>query len=268
MSIWLIIWILLSIALIGFVFWTSLILYMQKQAWKKFADKYDLRYSVEKILDSPTVEGVISGYKVALLTSAHLTEDIKGTKNMTAFEITLKTILPTKGAIGSGDMADIIKTLGFQDEHSLKEPAWNKEWVIQADNTSIMDAYLTQDRINTLIKLLGMKNACAILLFQPETTLLRVDLSNPLTSIEDLEKLKKIMFASLKTLEISELEKTDLAKVRAKSSAKLNAIELEDDKDGEINVTGLSLEEDAAPPKLEEIASDDKKSTSQEEDKK
>ena len=124
MTIWLFLWILLSLGLLGFTVWTLMILFQQKKTWRQFAKKNKLRYRNTAFMSSPQVNGMYKGYAVGIFTSEHETERGGTSRKLTAIEIEMDSRMPIEGAIGSGGMVRVVQSLGYSDEFKPDYDLW------------------------------------------------------------------------------------------------------------------------------------------------
>lgn len=205
MSLWFIVWFILSVALLYFLGWTILVLQRQKKSWKAFAKKYKLRYTPNSFMESPAVNGVIDGYRVNILMGEHQTQDARRARKLSAIEINLETVMPADGALGSADMVPIIQEINLKAELKPEHRNWDDSYIAMTDKKAVMNQYLTQERLEVLTKLMKVKNSAVILIFRDEIMLLRLDTPDPLDKPQRLDKLVKKMIETAKVLEAPEL---------------------------------------------------------------
>lgn len=241
MSIWLALWIVISLVLIGFLCWTVFILFQQKTIWKGFASKYKLRYNGNALLQSPEMDGMIESYKVSFFTGEHVSEDMRGSRKLTAIEIRLHSVLPIDGGIASGGMVPFVKNFEFKAEVRPGHEAWNKAYIAAGTNRNVLKAYLTDERIENLIKLMRVHNVWVILMFRNENVLLRVDTPNALASRGYLEKLTSLMIKVAKSLELEDNEFKTLKAEESRAQSQDSSLAFDD---AEADAVALELEED------------------------
>ncbi|MCB1562523.1 MAG: hypothetical protein KDJ75_03025 [Alphaproteobacteria bacterium] len=243
MSIWLIVWLLLSVALIGFMIWTLRILLRQKHAWKSFAQRYKLRYTSRKFMDTPELSGVIGDFTVSIFPSEHDTPDSRSTRKLSAIEVMLTSKMPVSGVVASGGMIGIAKDLSLREEHHPAYKDWNKEWIAAADNRFVLAEYLTDERLKALTGLMNLKNAWMIFVFRSDMTLLRLDMPDPLETPAKLDEMVKKMLETARILELQTGESTRLKSAEARSSKKEIVLDIDDKATGDA-LSLLELEED------------------------
>src|SRR5262245_8805674 len=159
---WFILWLLLSGSLIFFAGWTIYILYMQKKSWRDFAKKNQLRFTSGKYFSTPEVNGTVDGYTVGVFSSEHISQDVRGSRRLTAIEVGLHSRMPFAGAVGSGGMVNLIERQPYSDEVRPDHKGWSTAYVARGASGSALEAYLTPARIEALTGLMKMKNAWVI----------------------------------------------------------------------------------------------------------
>ncbi len=255
---WWILWIFLSLFLLSFLGWTLFILFSQKAVWKKFAQKHKLRYQGNALMQMPAMDGTMGGYRVGLFSSEHVQEDVRGSRKLTAIEISLNSTMPIDGAVANEGMVNFVNALEFKTEARPKHEKWSKSYIAAADSKLALLKYLTDERLDALCSLMKVKNAWLIFIFRQNKMLLRIDTPNPLSDTKNLEELISQMLSVAALLELGKGEaailKSEALKTEARESAGvLDAagaseglkLELEDD-DGEAVEEAEAGDEDQA----------------------
>lgn len=242
MSVWLVLWVIVSVVLLGFLVWSLIVLQGQKSTWKTFASKHKLRYRSRGAMDSPEVDGSIDGYKVDIFTSEHTADNARSSRKLTAIEISLHSVMPVDGAVASAGMIPLVKELGFKTEVRPEHELWNRSYMAAGDNARAIKAYLTPERLDAIIRLMRIKHSWIILIFRAERMLLRIDTPDPLTSEDYLDRLIKLLIKSAKTFELKSGESGVIEREEAKGLAEDSNLTLDD---GDVaGDSGLALEED------------------------
>ncbi len=236
-------WLILSLGLVYFMGWTMLIVHRQKQTWKAFSKKHKLRYKLLKGLLSPEVKGVYDGYTVSLFTGEHESEDIRGSRKMTAIEVNLNSKMPFAGAVASGQgMVQVVEDMGFPQEVVPKLDGWDKEYVAKSEKKIALREFLTDQRLKSLISLMKIKSTWVIFIFKDDTTLLRLDTPQPLDKIDILEKLMKKMIAVASSLELQDGESGMLKSAMNKEETADISIDIDEDDEVFLDA-GLEIDE-------------------------
>ena len=257
MNFFLSIWITVSALLIGFMVWTLVILVRQKITWKAFAKKHKIRYKEDGFTVPPQMEGVIDGYGYNFFSSEHSSRDRRTTRYLTAIEVLLSSKLPFDLIVASGLMVDIFKEIGLPVEIKPDDEKWNDSHLVVTSDESPARAYLTPKRLDVLMKLMAIKNTSVLLIAKNNNFLLRIDISDPLITLEKLEKLKNMFKASIKILELDEGEARDLKNAEVLAKSKSTSIKVKDD-ELEQAASGLSLEDDAQDTDTDDKDTSDK----------
>jgi hypothetical protein len=243
-SIWIALWIVLSLALLGFLAWSVVILIKQKSAWKTFSATHKLRYKTGRMMQSPEMDGIIEDYKFNFFTGEHSAPDMRGNRKMTAVEITLQSDMPIEGGLASGEMVPLLKNLNFKTEVSPKQEGWSKAYIALASNRGALELYLTDERVQALTKLMQINHAWVIFVFKNNMTLLRMDTASPLNSADQLEKLYKLLIKVAKVLELKPGEAKLIKAEEARAPLKETALPI--DYEQLKSTSGLQLEDDAS----------------------
>ncbi len=243
MSIWFVLWVLLSLALLYFMGWTLLILFKQKKAWRAYAKKHKLRYISRQLLGTPEISGAMGDYTINMFPSEHISPDARGSRKLTAIEIQLSTMLPVEAGVANGGMVEVVQGFGFKEEMRPDHKDWDKSYIASADSKAVLDEYLTKERLDALLSLMKVDNSWVILVFRGETALLRFDTPDPLPLPKKIDALTKQMLKAAAALELKDGESGRLKAKKARKRQKEAAIEVDED----ALDTGLSLEEDGAP---------------------
>jgi len=228
LSIWLILWGVLAAGLIGFAIWTFIILIRQKKAWRVFAEKRNLRYERNALMESPKMSGVIDGHKISFFTGEHLTPNARAMRKLNAIEVGLNSTMPFTGGVASGGMVPIMSELRWKQEYVPDHEAWQKEYVVSTDERDAMAAYLTDPRVEALCDLMAIKNAWVILIFKDDIMLLRLDTADPLVSAKEIDVLVKRLLKAAATFELKDGEEKSLKSSAANVKANNLALRVDD----------------------------------------
>lgn len=205
------------------------ILFRQKASWKVFASRNGLAYKANAMMASPEMGGEIEGYKFSFFTSEHGAQDLRGTRKMTAVEITLHSAMPLDGAVASGGMVQLVKSLGFNAEVQPRHESWNPACIAAGSNRFSLLAYLSDERVAALSKLMKARNVWVILIFRNDVTLLRIDMPGALETVEKLDKVEKVLLAAAQILELKRGEAGRLKAAETEGLVRESALMLEDD---------------------------------------
>lgn len=244
MNIWFVLWLLLAVSLLGFFAWTFLILMRQKSAWKIYAQKRKMRFRPGTLMNSPEMQGAIGDHTVSVFTSEHISPDIRGSRKLTAIEVSLSSTMPVSGAVASGGMVPLVKELGLKQELRPKYDAWNPAYIAACNNRHVLSSYLNDTRLEALCGLMKDRMNWVIFVFRDEAMLLRVDTVDPLDNPKKLDDLIKAMLNVAKALELKPGEGKRLKSEMTKTISKNVELDV-DDQSMEIAADALQLEEDA-----------------------
>jgi hypothetical protein len=209
---WFLLWLLLSVFVFGVFAWSYKTLLRQKKAWKEFAQKNNLTYHTGKnFLDSPAVTGAIGDYGLNLFSTRMPAEDGRTSRFNMVMEFSLHRGIPTFGAIYTPQAQILIEGLEMPYNAMVdNDPNWDPSWKIRAQNTQIVLAYLTPERRTLLAKLFRMKIISALLAFNNEDMILRLETADPLDNIDRVEKIIRGVVGQLDALRTDQAEFTHL----------------------------------------------------------
>lgn len=186
---WIIIWGVFAVLMIGFAAWNMTIMWQQKQAWKSLADKYKLNYESTGFMNSPNVSGKIDRSYFSLFSGVQRTDDVRGERFVTALEFMIGKGMPTGGALGTARMKSFIDTLIFEDTYVPDIEGWDESYVLRARDEEGIRAYLTKERLEELCRIFKMKNSTVLFFFDELEAVLRIETSDPLRNADHLEKI-------------------------------------------------------------------------------
>lgn len=229
MSPWFILLFIIGGALLFFQGWTFLILLRQKAAWKAYAAKRKLRYKSLAFMNASEVSGVVDEHTISIFTSEHIAEDIRGSRKLTALEVNLNSTMPIFGGVASGGMVPILQGLRLKQQYRPDDHAgWNESYIAAADNRTVLQSYLTPERLDALCDLMTLPNVWVMFIFRDERMLLRVDTADPLDNPAKVDSLVKTMLKVANVLELKPGESKRLKKEEAKSMTRDLSLEVDE----------------------------------------
>jgi len=240
LSLSIVIWLFISVFLLGFWFWTSYVLYKQKRAWKIYAEKRKLRYDGNGLYESPSFSGALEEHKVLAFTSDHSEYDARSQRQLTSIEITLNSVVPIGTAIASGGMVPYIETVSLPQEFKPKAKGWDDSYIVRTADKGIVSVYLNETRTQTLLDLMKIPKAWIVLIFYDGGGLLRLDTPVPLSSPTELDKTIKMLLAAADEFELGKGEYTILLKKSKELRASTATLDVDDD----MPLQSLELEQD------------------------
>lgn len=198
---WIFIWILLSIFVLGVSLWSIRILYQQKSAWKAYAEKMKLVYDGgHGFLGAPSVAGSIGAYGFGLYTEEQKTSDTRAQRFNTVLEIALRRGLPETGALGTGEVMNFAQSLRLDQTIVPQDQDWDSAWLVRTRHAAMMEQYLTPARLEVFKKIFRMKVRVAVFVFDSQDAVLRIVTSDPLSNHQRLEKIVKGLLANVESL--------------------------------------------------------------------
>ena len=201
MSIWWLLWFVLSFILLGTTIWSLIILFKQKKAWAAYAKSKSLVFTKGKFSEPCAMEGTIDGFNVSLFTATQQKEDSRKNRQLTAIQITLgKPFIDSIGA-GTAEMLPFLNSLPPISPHSLENAKWDsKANHLYSRNKEAVNSYLTEERITVLNNILKLSNSDNLVLLDKDQGIFRFETSNPLTDEVKIDKLMSKLMANINKL--------------------------------------------------------------------
>jgi hypothetical protein len=210
-SIWWLLWFVLSAVLLGATVWSLIILFRQKKAWEAYAKRKNLTFNKGNFSGSCEMEGTIDGFHVSFFSATQQKEDSRKNRQLTVMQLTLPK--PFINAIGAGtaEMLPFLNSLTEVSPHPLESDKWDsKNNHLFTKNKQAVEQFLTPERLTILNNILKMKNSDNLILLEEEQGVFRFETSNPMTELETIDKLVAKLMVSIKKLVSSEQELTSL----------------------------------------------------------
>lgn len=193
---WLFVWFLLSAFVLGAFAWTTRILFAQKKEWAAFAARHKLKYEKGPLLGSPKVQGTFKGYQIGIFSEPQRTPDARGVRFRTAVEISAHVSMPTVGAVGIGDISALLGPLEMQQSYTPNSQYWDERFFLKSHDSLFLESFLTEERLKPLSEFLKMRCDTAILLFDRQNMLLRLETADPYADAKRLGGLLGKMMAT------------------------------------------------------------------------
>lgn len=189
MNIWIVLWVFLTVFILGVFFWSLQILLRQKNAWVTFAARHQLGVAQTAFFASPRVRGEIKNIPFNLYSEQQVTNANGSTRFRTIIQFELSKDFPTQGIIASPEARDFAKALNVKEEFTPDYPEWNKDISVFITDAENIKSYLTPERCRSLNAIMTIKAFASILIFDGNVAYLRFETPDPLDHAEKLEKL-------------------------------------------------------------------------------
>jgi hypothetical protein len=206
-ALWIFIWVIFSTIILGAAFWSLVIQFQQKKTWEAFAKKAGLKYMPGTFTGPCGVEGVLDGYDVSLFTAEQKNQDSRKNRKVTGLQVNANEGFVDAIATGTSEVRPFIKSLSGLSHHKMEGKKWPKDLTFFSRNKEAVDLFLTDERLDIIKKMLSIKNADVILLLDENEGGYRIETSNPLTDLAQLEKMVKATIARYKKLSVTKDEK-------------------------------------------------------------
>jgi hypothetical protein len=112
--------------------------------------------------------------------------------------------IPTLGAIFTPMAANIFDGQVMNAPIGIdNDPEWDPAWKIRADNIKVVLNYLTPERKKIIGKLFRMKVLSALVIFNADDMVVRLETADPLDDLDRLEKVTRGVMNQLEPLKAS-----------------------------------------------------------------
>ncbi len=208
---WIFLWIVVSVIILGASGWSLLILLKQKAAWEKYAKAKSLAFNKGTLMGPAEMTGVIGPYKISFFTAERTTADVRSRRYMTVTEISLSEGLVDGGVIGSQEMLNFMQTLDRLHPLPIDFVPWEEGAFVFVRSDDVFKAYLTPERAQVVLQLVKTRNADVIIIFNDKEILVRAETSDPMQDSDKIDKIVKRMTGLIDKLRITEAERTQYA---------------------------------------------------------
>ncbi len=200
---WIFLWIVISSILIGATLWSLQILLRQKAAWEVFAKARNFTFKRGTFMGPAEMSGVIGDYKLFFFTAERRSEDSRTRRFVTAIELSLVEGIIDGGAAGTKEMLPFMQSLDKIKPYTIKDPEWKADHFVFMKHDAVGNAYLTPERMETIVNLLNTRNADVLLLFTDKELFLRVETTDPMQDADKIEKIVKRLMGLCDKLRIT-----------------------------------------------------------------
>ncbi len=202
MNIWFLLWVFLTVFILGLFFWSFHILLRQKRTWIAFGEKNNLNVQRNALFKSAIVTGNLKGSMFYLYSEEQSINQGASRRFRTIIQFELPAPMPSPGIVASAEAANFARSLGLKESYVPEFESWNKSIVIYADNAELLKPYFTEERCKSLNSLMAIKSIATILIFDPQVTYLRFETADPFDDINKLDRFVSKAIEHVKILSI------------------------------------------------------------------
>jgi len=155
---WLFLWILFVLAIMGAFVWSYHVVFEQKRAWGAFAQKYNLDFAKGTFFQPPAAAGLIKGRQVNLYSQQRVNLETSTQTNTSVIEVFLNKYPDMYGAVGSQGFIDFMAALDLPEPFIVKHPKWPNNFLSRTiDEEQAVEWFLSNEkRIEALAELSKM----------------------------------------------------------------------------------------------------------------
>jgi hypothetical protein len=210
---WILVWLLLSLTVLGIAVWSFMILFKQKKAWAAYAKRNGLNYEAGKLFGPPVVTGDRDGMYYSFFTGAQNSKDSRGQRLVTVLEFDMKHGMPTGAVMGTKDTSPFIDQLRLKDEFkpNFDTNIWDPSYILRTRDTYKLAGLFTAERAKAIHNIFSFKRAAALLFFDEIDCIARIEVSDPLNDVERFEKIIQRIHGNLKKFDLTPEEAQEVA---------------------------------------------------------
>lgn len=195
-TIFILIWVALSVFILGVFVWTTRALMEQKRAWGAFARLRGLNFTRNSFFDSASVTGRLGDHDFVLVSEERTSNDLRGRKFVTLVQFSLPGKMPGPGVMGSGEYVPFVDQMPARDVLVLPIPGVSAK----TDKLDSVTPYFTPERCRVLDTLVKQKGVSVLFLFDERAAFLRLETLDPFLTKGKLDKLVDGVLPMLKVL--------------------------------------------------------------------
>lgn len=197
---WILIWLAFSVFIIGMFSWSTIILQRQKRAWADFALKHGLAYDRRRFLDSAAVTGLYKGFDITLMSLPREADDPRDNRFVSVLELKFPQGLQDSFAIGTPAMHPFIEQFDAYKQYTIPAKGWKEEYKVYANNLDRAKDFLTADRLKHIARILSLKNADVLIMFDSQEGIVRAETIDPVQTSDKVEQVADYLIKHCKAL--------------------------------------------------------------------
>jgi len=214
------IWLVATIAIIGFAWWSVRIQMLQKKAWAAFAKKYNLNFQKNRFFESPQMEGYFGDYYIRAYEGQDL--DVGGRASVALLiEMELRHVMPFEIIVCPKKEQTVFKQFELPKVLHFKAEKWHSSNLVGTDDDESAKIWLIPERLEVLQKFFAVPNSRAIYVGTPNRNVLILQQADPITDPRLMQKILKRMSEVAYMLEVPDLlpDNTEETKPEATETA-------------------------------------------------
>ncbi len=145
------IWLVVAVAVLGFVAWSTNILMAQKKAWSEFAARYKLEVvKGRKFVDPWAVRGQLNGRQIIVYSNIEQSEREHTQRVYSHVEVYLNAPPAVKFILSKKPLPEAIAGVTLPSVFTGPSPDWPQLAVSQCDDVAALGAWMTHGRMTAL----------------------------------------------------------------------------------------------------------------------
>ena len=200
MNIWIFVWVVLAVFVLGVFFWSMEILFKQKRGWKKFSQSLNLNFQEQALLVSPVVEGNYKNFHITLYSEEQMMPESGRRQYRTVIVLAFLEGFPTGGAVATRGRREFVESLKVEEVHKPDFKGWNGSIVFHTQDDEVMTSFMNEDRYKSLQRLMNLKGKETIFIFDDKEAYYRLETADPMDDPVVLEKMVMKLMAECDVL--------------------------------------------------------------------
>lgn len=198
---WLFLWVVIVLTATGFFLWSYHATYEQKRGWKKIAEKYGLAYSENKMMQTPSMNGVIKGHNINFYPQITVSSEGKRqVKNV--IEIFLNTVPDVLCVVANNGFSDFVTALELPEPFQVEHVLWPKNMLSRTVDDALPELWFKahHQRIEAVGKMSKMPFDVTFIADE-EQSFVAIRTANSLSDPRKLDKLINALIMIVTALE-------------------------------------------------------------------
>lgn len=164
-SMWLFLWILFVLTIIGIFAWSFHVIHEQKRAWQAFAVKYHLQYIKGALFQPPAITGQLKDRMVNIYVQQN-TQSEQGRKSATMIEVFLTKIPVSVALVASQGFGDLAAQAQLPEPFNVEDSDWPKNIIARAPDDRMAQIWFSahKNRVRAIQKLMKIPNDTAFVI--------------------------------------------------------------------------------------------------------
>lgn len=202
--VWIFLWIVVVVIVIGVMIWNLSLLIKQKKAMRIYAKKNELQYIPNGFSQAATVQGHMMGRRILITPEVVSSGDLRGNRQLTLIQLIFDAHMPVGGALGTGYFKEFVRNLNIVNLELFSKHNFNEDGLAATKNKDVMLDYYTPERIEVIKEVMALPHVDVLYIFDENEAVFQVFTVDPLETPKQIDVFVKTMLKAAKILEVSQ----------------------------------------------------------------